>query len=143
MLVSYIYVKRIYVGIWTGWSFECLYEWRMYLRLGVPAVMALLIEYTNFEMGTYVLAGRRWSCYYFIRLWIFKCFFFKIQLAISDNVQVSLIGILISILALVFYVIIKKKWNTFFSTFLEHHITFVYWCNVLMLKFFNIIEIFI
>jgi Na+-driven multidrug efflux pump len=52
MCISYIYFKKIYVGCWNGWSVQCLYEWRVYLKLAIPAVLALLLEYSNFEVGT-------------------------------------------------------------------------------------------
>ena len=34
-----------------AWSFECLYDWKMYLRLAIPGLIALLIEWSNIEIG--------------------------------------------------------------------------------------------
>jgi MATE family multidrug resistance protein len=52
----YIYYKKLYVNTWNGWSTDCLYEWRIYLKLAVPGLFGLLIEWSNFEIGT-LLAG--------------------------------------------------------------------------------------
>jgi hypothetical protein len=36
-----------------GWSIECLYDWKVYLKLAIPAVICLMIEWSNFEIGSF------------------------------------------------------------------------------------------
>ena len=37
----------------TGWSTECLYDWRIYLKLAIPGFMLILIEWSSFEIATF------------------------------------------------------------------------------------------
>jgi len=53
---GYIYYRKLYVNTWNGWSTDCLYEWRIYLKLAVPGLVGLVIEWSNFEIGT-LLSG--------------------------------------------------------------------------------------
>ncbi len=53
---GYIYYKKLYVNTWNGWSTDCLYEWRIYLKLAIPGLFGLVIEWSNFEIGT-LLSG--------------------------------------------------------------------------------------
>ena len=36
-----------------GWTIECLYDWNIYLKLAIPAAVCLLIEWSNFEIGSF------------------------------------------------------------------------------------------
>jgi hypothetical protein len=40
-----------------GWSYECLFDWNEYLKLGIPGCIAFLIDLSYFEVGTFA-AGR-------------------------------------------------------------------------------------
>jgi hypothetical protein len=76
--IVYIVHQKIYINTWTrnffffldysliiykgeilhqAWSYECLYDWKMYLKLAIPGLFALLIEWTNFEIGTFASAS--------------------------------------------------------------------------------------
>jgi hypothetical protein len=47
----YIYVSKLYVSTWNGWSKDSLYDWDVYLRLAIPGLLTILIEWSNFEIG--------------------------------------------------------------------------------------------
>lgn len=42
-----------YKIIHLGWSYECLFEWNEYLKLGVPGCIAFLVDLSYFEVGTF------------------------------------------------------------------------------------------
>ncbi|CAF1007163.1 unnamed protein product [Brachionus calyciflorus] len=56
-LIGYIYYKKIYVDSWNGWSIECLYEWKLYLKLAIPGLFSILIEWSNFEIGSFAASS--------------------------------------------------------------------------------------
>lgn len=41
-----------------GWSIECLYDWKVYLKLAIPSLFSILIEYTYLEIGI-IAAGKK------------------------------------------------------------------------------------
>lgn len=43
-------------GIITGWSLECLQEWGPFVRLAIPSMLMLCLEWWLFEVGAF-LAG--------------------------------------------------------------------------------------
>ncbi len=53
MIFFYIYIMKIYVDTWPGWSLESLYDWEVYLKLAVPGVSLILIEWSSFEIATF------------------------------------------------------------------------------------------
>ncbi|XP_078080810.1 multidrug and toxin extrusion protein 1-like isoform X4 [Mustelus asterias] len=56
LLFGYIRWKKLYVGTWTGWSTDCLQEWGNFVRLAIPSMLMLCIEWWTYEIGTF-LAG--------------------------------------------------------------------------------------
>ncbi|XP_048413249.2 multidrug and toxin extrusion protein 1-like isoform X2 [Stegostoma tigrinum] len=56
LLLVYIRWKKLYVGTWTGWSVDCLQEWGSFVRLAIPSMLMLCIEWWTYEIGTF-LAG--------------------------------------------------------------------------------------
>jgi len=56
-LYVWVTVGGLHLRTWTGWSRECLQDWRPYLRLGVPGVAMLCAEWWGFEVHA-LIAGR-------------------------------------------------------------------------------------
>uniref|UniRef100_A0A8D2B7X2 Multidrug and toxin extrusion protein n=1 Tax=Sciurus vulgaris TaxID=55149 RepID=A0A8D2B7X2_SCIVU len=56
LLFLYVWWKKIYVDTWGGWTRECFQEWGSYIRLAVPSMFMVCIEWWTFEIGTF-LAG--------------------------------------------------------------------------------------
>ncbi|XP_041053264.1 multidrug and toxin extrusion protein 1-like isoform X2 [Carcharodon carcharias] len=56
LLFGYIRWKKLYDGTWTGWSTDCLQEWGNFVRLAIPSMLMLCIEWWTYEIGTF-LAG--------------------------------------------------------------------------------------
>ncbi|XP_053310831.1 multidrug and toxin extrusion protein 2-like [Spea bombifrons] len=56
LLFIYIYVRKLHVGTWGGWSRDCLQEWGSFIRLAIPSMLMVCIEWWSFELGGF-LAG--------------------------------------------------------------------------------------
>uniref|UniRef100_A0A8C4S1J6 Multidrug and toxin extrusion protein 1 n=1 Tax=Erpetoichthys calabaricus TaxID=27687 RepID=A0A8C4S1J6_ERPCA len=53
-LYSYIRWKKLHVETWSGWSQECLQEWGSFMRLAIPSMLMLCIEWWTFEIGSFL-----------------------------------------------------------------------------------------
>ncbi|CAH2222674.1 multidrug and toxin extrusion 2-like [Pelobates cultripes] len=56
LLFTYIWVKKLHVETWGGWSTDCLQEWGQFIQLAIPSMLMLCIEWWSFEIGGF-LAG--------------------------------------------------------------------------------------
>ncbi|XP_038231317.1 multidrug and toxin extrusion protein 2-like [Dermochelys coriacea] len=56
LLFLYVWWKKIHVKTWGGWTRECLQEWGSFIRLAVPGMLMMCIEWWTFEIGSF-LAG--------------------------------------------------------------------------------------
>ncbi|XP_067866730.1 multidrug and toxin extrusion protein 1-like isoform X2 [Heterodontus francisci] len=55
LLFVYIRWKRLYVKTWTGWSTDCLQEWGHFIRLAIPSMLMLCIEWWSFHIGIFLV----------------------------------------------------------------------------------------
>ncbi|CAH2222683.1 multidrug and toxin extrusion 2-like [Pelobates cultripes] len=56
LLYLYIYLKKLHVKTWGGWSKDCLQEWGLFMNLAIPSMLMVCIEWWSFEIGSF-LAG--------------------------------------------------------------------------------------
>ncbi|XP_063313177.1 multidrug and toxin extrusion protein 2-like [Pelobates fuscus] len=56
LLYIYIYMRKLHVETWKGWSKDCLQEWGSFMRLAISSMLMLCIELWSFEIGGF-LAG--------------------------------------------------------------------------------------
>ncbi|CAI9584835.1 unnamed protein product [Staurois parvus] len=56
VLFAYIIRKKLHVSTWGGWSTDCLQEWGLFMRLAIPSMLMVCIEWWSFEIGGF-LAG--------------------------------------------------------------------------------------
>ncbi|XP_067866014.1 multidrug and toxin extrusion protein 1-like [Heterodontus francisci] len=56
LLFVYIRWKKLYVGTWAGWSTDSLQEWGHFIRLAIPSMFMLCIDWWTYYIGTF-LAG--------------------------------------------------------------------------------------
>ncbi|KAG9342071.1 hypothetical protein JZ751_017068 [Albula glossodonta] len=61
LLYVYIRWRDLHKATWAGWSTECLQEWGAYIRVAVPSMFMLCLEWWIYEIG-YFLAGQSPSC---------------------------------------------------------------------------------
>uniref|UniRef100_A0A663MCV2 Multidrug and toxin extrusion protein n=1 Tax=Athene cunicularia TaxID=194338 RepID=A0A663MCV2_ATHCN len=56
LLFLYVWWKKIHVETWGGWTRNCLLDWGFFIRLAVPGMLMMCIEWWTFEIGSF-LAG--------------------------------------------------------------------------------------
>ncbi|XP_069082468.1 multidrug and toxin extrusion protein 2-like isoform X2 [Pleurodeles waltl] len=56
MTFIYIWIKKLHVETWGGWSWECLQNWGPLTSLAVPSFLTVFFEWWIYEIGT-LLAG--------------------------------------------------------------------------------------
>ncbi|XP_075329292.1 LOW QUALITY PROTEIN: multidrug and toxin extrusion protein 1 [Odontesthes bonariensis] len=56
ILYAYIMWKGLHKATWGGWSKECLQDWGSYIRLAIPGMVMLCVEWWTYEIGGF-LAG--------------------------------------------------------------------------------------
>ncbi|KAM9363276.1 multidrug and toxin extrusion protein 1-like [Symphorus nematophorus] len=56
VLFVYIYWRGLHKATWGGWSMECLQEWGSFVKLAIPSMFMLCLEWWLFEVGGF-LAG--------------------------------------------------------------------------------------
>ncbi|XP_053311932.1 multidrug and toxin extrusion protein 2-like [Spea bombifrons] len=55
LLFIYIRVKNLHVETWAGWSRDCLQEWGSFIRLAIPSMLMVCIEWWSFEIGGFLV----------------------------------------------------------------------------------------
>ncbi|XP_018419611.1 PREDICTED: multidrug and toxin extrusion protein 2-like [Nanorana parkeri] len=53
LLFMYTVVKKVHVETWGGWSKDCLQEWDIFLRLAIPSMLMVCIEWWSLEIGSF------------------------------------------------------------------------------------------
>ncbi|XP_028274918.1 multidrug and toxin extrusion protein 1 [Parambassis ranga] len=56
ILYAYIMWKGLHKATWGGWSMECLQDWGSFIRLAIPGMVMLCVEWWTYETGSF-LAG--------------------------------------------------------------------------------------
>ncbi|XP_070685344.1 multidrug and toxin extrusion protein 1 [Pempheris klunzingeri] len=56
ILYAYIMWKGLHKATWGGWSKECLQDWGSYIRLAIPSMVMMCVEWWTYEIGSF-LAG--------------------------------------------------------------------------------------
>uniref|UniRef100_A0A670KPS6 Multidrug and toxin extrusion protein n=1 Tax=Podarcis muralis TaxID=64176 RepID=A0A670KPS6_PODMU len=56
LLFLYVWWKKIHKETWGGWTLDCLQEWGSFVRLALPSMLMICIEWWTFEIGSF-LAG--------------------------------------------------------------------------------------
>ncbi|XP_067101892.1 multidrug and toxin extrusion protein 1 [Osmerus mordax] len=56
LLYSYIMWRGLHKATWGGWSKDCLQEWGAFIKLAIPSMLMLCVEWWTYEIGGF-LAG--------------------------------------------------------------------------------------
>ncbi|KAI2581832.1 solute carrier family 47 member 1 [Homo sapiens] len=54
LLFLYILGKKLHQATWGGWSLECLQDWASFLRLAIPSMLMLCMEWWAYEVGSFL-----------------------------------------------------------------------------------------
>ncbi|KAM4699220.1 multidrug and toxin extrusion protein 1-like [Discoglossus pictus] len=53
-LFLYIRAKRLHENTWEGWSVQCLYDWSSFVKLAIPSMLMVCIEWWTYEIGSFL-----------------------------------------------------------------------------------------
>lgn len=53
-LFFYILWRKLHQATWGGWSWECLQDWASFLRLAIPSMLMMCIEWWAYEVGSFL-----------------------------------------------------------------------------------------
>uniref|UniRef100_A0A3P8W959 Multidrug and toxin extrusion protein n=1 Tax=Cynoglossus semilaevis TaxID=244447 RepID=A0A3P8W959_CYNSE len=54
ILFIYICGRGLHKATWSGWSLDCLQEWGPFIRLAIPSMLMLCLEWWMFEIGGFL-----------------------------------------------------------------------------------------
>lgn len=54
LVIVYIKVRKLHEMTWGGWSFESLNEWMQFLKLALPGMIMLCLEWWGAEVATFI-----------------------------------------------------------------------------------------
>ena len=54
LVILYIRIRNIHKLTWAGWSFESLNEWGQFLKLALPGMIMLCLEWWSAEVTTFI-----------------------------------------------------------------------------------------
>ncbi|XP_019744963.1 multidrug and toxin extrusion protein 1-like [Hippocampus comes] len=54
VLLVYITWKGLHKATWGGWSLDCLQEWGPFVKLAIPSMLMLCLEWWLFEVGGFI-----------------------------------------------------------------------------------------
>ena len=56
LTIAYVWLRGLHKQTWGGLSFESLQEWGLFLKLAIPGMLMMVLEWWSFELVTF-LAG--------------------------------------------------------------------------------------
>ena len=56
LVIGYVWCRKLHKETWGGWSFQSLEEWWEYIKLAVPGLFMIMLEWCSFEILNF-LAG--------------------------------------------------------------------------------------
>ncbi|XP_042298295.1 multidrug and toxin extrusion protein 1 [Sceloporus undulatus] len=54
LLFLYVWWKKIHKETWGGWTWDCLQDWGSFMRLALPSMLMMCIEWWTFEIGSFL-----------------------------------------------------------------------------------------
>lgn len=57
VLIIYIRVRKLHSLTWGGWSWESLNDWWPFLKLGIPGMAMICLEWVSYEIAVFVLGS--------------------------------------------------------------------------------------
>ncbi|KAL3995894.1 thyrotropin subunit beta [Sarotherodon galilaeus] len=56
VLFIYMYLRGLHKATWAGWSLDCLQEWGPFVKLAVPSMLMLCLEWWVAELGAHSIS---------------------------------------------------------------------------------------
>ncbi|XP_077868284.1 multidrug and toxin extrusion protein 1-like [Saccoglossus kowalevskii] len=54
-LFVYIKIRKLHKSTWAGWSYECLNDWDVYVKISLAGILMIASEWWAFEVGTFLM----------------------------------------------------------------------------------------
>ncbi len=54
MVIGYVWYRKLHKETWGGWSFESLEEWGLYMKLAIPGVLVVALEWWGYEILSFL-----------------------------------------------------------------------------------------
>ena len=54
LVIGYVLCRKLHKETWGGWSFESLEEWWLYIKLAVPGLLMVVLEWSAFEVLNFI-----------------------------------------------------------------------------------------
>ncbi|CAF0883680.1 unnamed protein product [Brachionus calyciflorus] len=92
LLIIYIVKKKIHEETWPGWSIECFYDWKLYLKLGMAGFGMVVFEWASFEiavMSSGLLGNTELSVMSITQQTALTFILFAFGIASSGNIRVG------------------------------------------------------
>ncbi|XP_046328199.1 multidrug and toxin extrusion protein 1-like [Haliotis rufescens] len=90
--VGYIKASKIYQDTWSGWSVQCLSEWKVFFSLALPGLFMMCLEWWCFEIVV-ILAGLLSGVELATHSIVFQLsvimFMFALGMAVASSVRVG------------------------------------------------------
>lgn len=90
--VSFIYFKKVYLTTWSGWSLKSLEDWSLYLKLAIPGMLMIFLEWSGFEIGIITsgtLSKRELSTMAICVQTIYIAFMVPLGISVATNIRVG------------------------------------------------------
>lgn len=56
LVIAYVWCRKLHKQTWGGWSFVSLEEWGLYMKLAIPGMLMVVLEWWGIEIVNF-LAG--------------------------------------------------------------------------------------
>ena len=53
-VIAYVWCRKLHKKTWGGWSFQSLEEWVLFLKLAIPGLLMLVLEWSAYEVLNFI-----------------------------------------------------------------------------------------
>ena len=91
-LLIIIYVRKLHVKTWGGWSRESLKDWGQFARYGIPGLLMVIVELGSFEIGYYItgfIGMLQQAIHAVLAAYVYVIFMIPVSLGVAVSVRVG------------------------------------------------------
>ena len=91
-LLFIIYVRKLHVKTWGGWSRESLKDWGQFARYGIPGLFMVIVDLGSFQIGYYItgfIGMIQQAIHAVLGAYVYVIFMIPVSLGVAVNVRVG------------------------------------------------------
>ena len=91
-LLIIIYVRKLHVKTWGGWSRESLKDWGQFARYGILSLIMVIVEWISFEVGFFIagfVGNVQQAIHSLLCSFVFVIFTISKSLALTASIRVG------------------------------------------------------